>query len=72
MDMVDSRVAWVHPDLATAYARVFASYFVQGDVTWLTNRRGNGWNPIARSTFEWAFVVVDDIGVGLFLIEAED
>jgi len=71
-DLVHYSYDWLNPADATACAEEFYSLFCQGEVHRLTNRIRNGWNPITSSTIEAAFVAMDNVRIGLFLVEAED
>lgn len=71
-DLVGHNFDWLHPADANACAKQFYSLFRDGKVHRLANRVRNGWNPITSSTIEAAFVTMDDVRIGLFLVEAED
>ncbi len=71
-DMVHSSYEMLSDADARACAEGFYSYFAGGNVTRLANRLGNGWNSITKSTFEAAYIAMDDDWIGLFLLEAED
>lgn len=57
---------------AAACAKAFYELFDAGQSTRLTNWLNNGWSPITGSTFDAAYVAMDDAQIGLFLIQAED
>lgn len=71
-DLIWLDLVWLNPEDATACAEQFYSLFCHGEVHRLANRIRNGWNPITSSTIEAAFVAMDDLRIGLFLVEAED
>jgi len=57
---------------ATKIANDFYNLFGFGNRSRLTNKIGNGWNPITDFTFEAVHVAMDDKNVGILLIEDED
>lgn len=59
-------------DEAARVSRRFVDLFDPLSVTFLTNVRGNGWNPITTSTMEAAYVGIDGDLIGLFLFQDED
>lgn len=71
-DMVHSSYEMLSAADARACSEEFYSYFPIGKVVRLANRLGGGWNPITDSTFEAAYIAMDDEWIGLFLLEAED
>jgi len=71
-DLVGHDFDWLSPSDAESCATEFYSLFCRGRVTRLANHIRNGWNSITPSTVEAAFVTMDDVRIGLFLIEAED
>jgi hypothetical protein len=71
-DMVFDNEDWLSFEEATECARTFYSFFTFGSSVRLANRIRDGWNPITSSTFEAAYIAMDDLNIGLFLIEAED
>lgn len=71
-DLVGHNFDWVSPLDAKSCSKEFYSLFRHGKVHRLANRIRNGWNPITSSTIEAAFVTMDDVRIGLFLVEAED
>ena len=71
-DMVHSSFEMLSEVDARACSEEFYSYFARGEVVRLANYLGGGWNAITDSTFEAAYVAMDDEWIGLFLFEEED
>ncbi len=72
-DLVPSHYHWLAREDANACAARFYACFATGSPVRLTNRLGNGsLGGISRSTIEAAYVAMDDLSIGLFLLEAED
>jgi hypothetical protein len=71
-DLVGHNFDWLSPSEAENCSTDFYSLFREGEVTRLANHIRNGWNPITSSTIEAAFVAMDAVRIGLFLVEAED
>ena len=59
-DMVHSSFEMLSATDARACADEFYSHFTKGKAAHLANMLGGGWNPITESTFEAAFIAVDD------------
>lgn len=53
-------------------AHELAEKFNSGASVWLTNGDRGSWNPVTKSTFENALVVVDERNIALVLFEDED
>jgi hypothetical protein len=71
-DLVGHNFDWLRPADATTCAEQFYALFCHGEVHRLANRIRNGWNPITSSTIEAAFITMDDVRIGLFLVQAEN
>lgn len=71
-DLVYPDCRWLTPEDASKCAEDFACSFKEASGHFLTNRIGNGWNPIGDWTMEWAFVGFDNAKIALLLLQAED
>ena len=72
------RSEWLGETRALACGQDFLSAFNPVQAVILTNHiirdagKSEGWNPITRATYEWAFVGYDDSAIALLLLTAED
>ncbi|GGJ98193.1 hypothetical protein [Pseudomonas matsuisoli] len=53
-------------------AQEFSNFFSSENSVWFTNGNRYGWNPVTKSTFENATVVLDETNIALVLFEDED
>jgi hypothetical protein len=65
-------VRLLSPDQAAELTLQFADLFDPNSVVFLTNWIDHGWNSVTESTFDAAYVGIDDHRLALFLFEDED
>ena len=63
---------WFSEEEAYQLAFDFYSLFSKTDLVRLSNRIGNGWNPITPYTFEAVHIAMDDKNIGLLWFGDED